>query len=196
MRCENCNNEHAGTYASGRFCCVKCSRSYSSNLKRDEINRKVSETNKLKGKSQTSHLRTPEVLEKRKKTMIERYGAVDGWFNDNQRKVARAKAAERRRENFLKTPFEELSIHTKRRVLIKESSNTCSSCKNTTWLGQPIVLEMDHIDGNKQNNSKENLRILCPNCHSLTNTWKGRNKPSCRSNILGSVAQSAGTDPS
>jgi len=38
------------------------------------------------------------------------------------------------------------------------------------------ALELDHIDGNNKNNTLKNLRWLCPNCHSMTSTWRGRNK--------------------
>lgn len=41
---------------------------------------------------------------------------------------------------------------------------------------QTIPLEVEHIDGNYQNNTEDNLTILCPNCHSLTPTYKGANK--------------------
>ena len=44
------------------------------------------------------------------------------------------------------------------------------------WNDKSIVLELDHIDGNNQNNNLSNLRILCPNCHSQTDTFRGRNK--------------------
>jgi len=43
-------------------------------------------------------------------------------------------------------------------------------------MDQPIPLELDHIDGNHQNNALDNLRLLCPNCHSLTPTFRGKNK--------------------
>lgn len=52
----------------------------------------------------------------------------------------------------------------------------CYNCNNTKWLGDPIPLELEHIDGNHQNNNLDNLTILCPNCHALTPTYRGKNK--------------------
>ena len=62
--------------------------------------------------------------------------------------------------------------------LIKEKffTHTCSNCKKDDWLGKPIPLELDHIDGNTNNNNLNNLRLLCPNCHALTPTYRGRNQ--------------------
>lgn len=47
----------------------------------------------------------------------------------------------------------------------------CKFCKLHDWQGAPLVLEVDHIDGNHQNNVIENLRFLCPNCHAQTETY-------------------------
>jgi len=51
----------------------------------------------------------------------------------------------------------------------------CSCCKITEWNFKPVKLEIDHINGDNTDNRPENLRYLCPNCHSQTETYKGRN---------------------
>jgi len=52
----------------------------------------------------------------------------------------------------------------------------CMSCGLTQWRGLPIPLELHHVDGNSTNHKKENLQLLCPNCHALTDTYRAKNK--------------------
>ena len=54
----------------------------------------------------------------------------------------------------------------------------CENCGLTIWLGQEISFELDHINGVSNDHRIENLRVLCPNCHSQTPTWRGRNNGS------------------
>ena len=75
---------------------------------------------------------------------------------------------------------EEPGIKVIRRYL-KETIDSCSVCGINSWNGKSIVLEMEHIDGNSQNNSLENLTLMCPNCQSQTSTYKNRNKGNGRS---------------
>ena len=63
-----------------------------------------------------------------------------------------------------------------KKYLISKFGHKCFICKNSEWMGQKIPLELDHIDGNASNHNVENLQIVCPNCHALTPTWKGKNK--------------------
>jgi 5-methylcytosine-specific restriction endonuclease McrA len=51
----------------------------------------------------------------------------------------------------------------------------CALCNINTWNGKALTLQMDHINGNKTDHRLENLRFLCPNCHSQTDTYCGRN---------------------
>lgn len=52
----------------------------------------------------------------------------------------------------------------------------CEVCGLSDWLGKKISLELDHKDGNRYNHNLNNLQILCPNCHSQTDTYRGKNK--------------------
>ena len=54
--------------------------------------------------------------------------------------------------------------------------NICSECNVSEWNEKKLVMQLDHIDGNSHNHRLNNLRMLCPNCHSQTDTYCGKNK--------------------
>ncbi len=54
-------------------------------------------------------------------------------------------------------------------------NNACEMCGLSEWCGKPLAIQLDHINGVCDDNRLENLRMLCPNCHSQTNTYGGRN---------------------
>ena len=66
------------------------------------------------------------------------------------------------------------SLQQLKKWLIQDRGHKCESCQLSEWLTQPITLEMEHINGDTQDNSDNNLRLLCPNCHSQTKTWRRR----------------------
>ena len=85
------------------------------------------------------------------------------------------KAHEVRRKNFeikLWQDWLSLSRGSKRKRLLEEQNGKCLHCGLDEWLGKKLVIEIDHIDGNHQNETRENFRGLCPNCHSQTPTWR------------------------
>lgn len=87
--------------------------------------------------------------------------------------------------NYTTKPLEEILVeesdynsHKLRLRLIGEGikEHKCECCRLSEWMGQPISLELDHIDGDNKNNKLDNLRVLCPNCHAQTPTYRGKNK--------------------
>ena len=64
-----------------------------------------------------------------------------------------------------------------KRRLLREGlkSNSCEACGLSEWLEQPIVLALHHVNGDPADNRLENLQLLCPNCHSQTDNFAGRN---------------------
>lgn len=66
----------------------------------------------------------------------------------------------------------ENSKSTIRRKLIFHRGHSCESCKLSEWMGNKITLEVHHVDGDNSNRHESNLKLLCPNCHSLTRNWR------------------------
>jgi hypothetical protein len=71
--------------------------------------------------------------------------------------------------------------NTLRRCLTHDQGYKCALCNISEYNNKPLTLQVDHIDGNAGNNFPTNLRLICPNCHSQTETFGGRNKGNGRS---------------
>jgi len=161
--CEHvpCKKERLDLYGSGRFCSAICARAYSTTSKRIEINKKVSL--KLQGKWNG-------------------YGFKKGYdsnrkvFTDEERKKAIEKVKLNRRKAYKIMDWLDLPHTERRKRILEEQEGVCLKCKYSRWMGSPLTLELDHKNGNHSDNKRENLRILCPNCHSQTPTYRNKKR--------------------
>ena len=104
-------------------------------------------------------------------------------IDPEKRKLRAQKAHKARMETWTKKrkervdsyPFDELNNAEKRERIFNEQMECCDVCNNKTWNGLPITLELDHISGNRNDETRDNLRLICPNCHSQTDTYKVKN---------------------
>lgn len=162
MLCENCLNRHNGDYGSGRFCSKKCAKGYATKAKRAEINKTVSQT--LTGRKSTGKP-FQSGFDKRRKTLT-----------SQDRQKAIATLAEKRLSSYKSSPFNELPLAEKRRVLINRQEGKCAECGLQSWQGKPITLELHHINGIHGDDREENLIFLCPNCHSQTDNFRNKKR--------------------
>jgi Zn finger protein HypA/HybF involved in hydrogenase expression len=72
-------------------------------------------------------------------------------------------------------PFVEKPLVEKIRIILHEQNYRCIICNIKDWCGKPLTLHLDHINGDNTNDKRENLRYICPNCHSQTKTYCGKN---------------------
>lgn len=127
-----------------------------------------------------------EDKEKKRKTMLNSHdfevGLVKRKLNkltrelpDNDIEKALEYKNQLRKEEILSADVDSLKYGRLRERILYEQNEKCNKCGLKDWLGEPITLELEHKDGDNKNNSRDNLEMLCPNCHSQTKTWRGRN---------------------
>lgn len=94
----------------------------------------------------------------------------------NKLKLANKKKLLSNENYFIKDVFRNNHTTKKRILTSKLKKYECAECNHPpTWNGKELILQLDHIDGDRFNNLLENLRFLCPNCHSQTETYGGSN---------------------
>ena len=68
-----------------------------------------------------------------------------------------------------------------KKYFLEEQEHCCAICgMKDEWNGKHLIFVLDHIDGNADNNNRDNLRLICPNCDSQLDTFKSKNKKSAR----------------
>jgi Zn finger protein HypA/HybF involved in hydrogenase expression len=158
-KCKKCGCEFEPQKGLISFCSLSCRNS---RIRTQEIKNKISESVKKS--------------EKFKQAQIDKVKFTD------YKKIAE-KSKETWNKRILDADFETLSFDRLRKRIKLEQNNKCNKCGIDSWNGKPITLELEHKDGNHHNNERENLECLCPNCHSQTDTWRGKNKRNKRNKI-------------
>jgi len=168
MKCENCGEKHNGEYGSGRFCSSKCARGFSTKAKRKEINEKVS--NSLKGKKFTEEHK--KALKKSPESILKQSESLKKYWKGKIENI----------KNTL--PFEQWPESLRRRTLFEEVNYKCEECGyNYIDENEKGPYQIHHIDGNNKNNKRENLKILCMNCHWKTDNWGFKNRKHSKESI-------------
>lgn len=68
------------------------------------------------------------------------------------------------------------AVSSRKRILKELQGKSCQICGTSEWMGKELMLIMDHIDGDSENWSLNNLRLICSNCDSQTDTYKSKNR--------------------
>jgi len=201
--CEYCKQDHDGSYGSGRFCSNKCARGFSTKNKRLIINEKLSKKYKgykfIKGgviklcdygcgkeaKYQFKNGKwccsnsANQCSENRKKNSKGlRKARLQGKgrnLTSSDGNKGRESYRRNLQEKYKTLSFEDKPYAERRRIIEHEQNYKCKICGISNWMNKPLTLHLDHIDGNRKNDNRDNLRLICPNCHSQTNTYCRRN---------------------
>lgn len=170
MNCENCNTEHDGSYGSGRFCATKCARSFSTKVRRKEINRTVSLIlSGQSGQSPSWNKGLTASNDKRVANGSKRAREVLVKLHQERN----AKRLEQWKQGLIK-----VSAAQAKALLILERGARCKNCgwSETNPYSNTVPVELEHVDGDCYNNAYENVCVICPNCHALTSTYRGLNR--------------------
>ena len=160
--CKKCNKEFEPQKGLVNFCSLSCRNSKEQT---PEIRKKKSEA----------------ALNSDKVKAANRGRSQEHWSRIAEKRNAAYK------DKIMSSKYSDLKFEQLRKRVLIEQEGKCNCCGISEWMGKPLTLELEHKDGNHFNNQRGNLEMICPNCHSQTETWRGRNKAKNRNKISDEV---------
>lgn len=168
-----------------KFCNVKCALSFSHEFFKKEKKCKNADCNKEFITTNRSQVYCDECNEKLKIIHICKYCNGEFYSNYSPQKFCSQLCARSFRQKeyikkFLNGGLSDQQVRKTdsiRKYIMEQQSNVCQIChKPPVHYNKPLTFILDHIDGNWRNNFPSNIRLICPNCNSQTETFNGRNK--------------------
>lgn len=154
--CNRCNKTHDGRYGSGKFCNQLCAMSRKGVPRKPLYHNLSEEEAAIKRAKRVKICRDAALVKAAKNKEISKIKVESGEWSD-------------------------LTVSQRKTRILIEQNYSCALCKiGMTWNDLPLQFDVDHIDGDRNNNTRENLRCVCPNCHSQTPTYKSKNATSKR----------------
>jgi hypothetical protein len=172
--CLNCSGAISYKNKSrGKFCSQKCAATYNNKLRNLGLTKHSNKFTLIK-----SFQKLIIKITKRKKKCLNCYKILGERHNKKYCDITCQKNYQWKE---IKLEIENGKIfpaHSRvhKRYLLETQGHICNNCNNTEWMNKPIPLELEHKDGNSENNNPINLELLCPNCHAQTSTYKNKNK--------------------
>ena len=167
IKCVNCDKEFKVLKCEERkFCSCSCSSVYNNKLREKKV-------------------KIEKVRKKRVRLFKEiNYGICVFCGTDIIKKDGRSKAKYcdqiclHNHQMMIRIQSEKASTRTLKLYLIKNYGEKCMECgwDKRNIVTDKVPVELEHVDGNSENNNLDNLKLLCPNCHSLTSTYKALNR--------------------
>lgn len=160
-KCLKCNVEYSSLKSENRkFCSSSCSANYNNSLREKKIKRNEQKRKAYKKRQKNQCLYCTNIT-------------TNIFCNSSCQSSYRKKIIEQRIEN----GDTSLNVKQYKKYLIEKYGEKCMECE---WnrihpITGKVPIELEHIDGDSENNRLDNLKILCPNCHSLTPTYKALN---------------------
>lgn len=173
--CQNCGKELT-KYDQNKYCSRHCATSTNNTLHKKRTPKTRPSCKICGGDTQTQKARTCKKCHLTKPhTSTDRTSEIPEYVSYNTYSVALWLTEE------WDGAYTQGLSRTIKNYLLDINDYKCSSCGyNTPHPDNSTILEIDHIDGDSTNNQFNNLRVLCPNCHALTGSFRARNKNSSR----------------